>query len=50
VFEDPKSRHAGWRHHPLRVIGIEAIDFSFDHGSVPVQETVKGFTLTASHA
>src|ERR1700674_2707765 len=50
VLEDPKSRHTGWCHHSLRISRSESIDFSFDHGSVPVQKAFKGLALTPSHA
>jgi hypothetical protein len=49
VFEDSERGQARRCHYPLRVGEPKPIDFSFDHGSVPVEGTFKGFALTASH-
>jgi hypothetical protein len=50
MFENPKGRHSGRCHYPLGVLEGEAVDFSLDHGPVPVQKTSKGFTLISPHA
>src|SRR3984957_6643130 len=50
MFENPKRRHTRRCRYPFGVVQGEAINFSFDHGSVPVKKSSKGFTLSSPHA